>query len=120
MRLPPEDSTESLLIFYEGNDILGNVSSTNDTFEHVNATITRSSPTSIVASFPNGIGMIVNASAMLGFTLIVPNEFQGMGSGLSGNFNGNRSDDVVFRNGTMLTPPVEDRILHEVGQSCGY
>ncbi len=43
-----------------------------------------------------------------------------MGSGLSGNFNGDPMDDVVFRNGTMLTPPVDDRILHEVGQSCNY
>lgn len=118
MRLPGDNETEPLLVFFEGRDITANVSLINSTFEHINATITRASLTSLVTSFPNGIGMIVNASAMLGFTLSVPDEFQGQGAGLSGNFNGNPMDDVVFKNGTMLTPPVADRVLHEVGQSC--
>ncbi len=76
-----------MLVFFEGTSILASVSETNDTFEHINATVTRSSPTSLVVSFPNGIGMIVNASAMLGFTLIVPDEFRGMhGIGLEWKF----------------------------------
>ena len=107
-------------MFFKGESILANISSSNDTFEHENVTITRGSPTSIVTSFPNGIGMIVNASAMLGFTLIVPEEYRGMGSGLSGNYNGDPMDDVVFKNGSMLTPPVSDPVIHEVGQSCKF
>ena len=36
-----------------------------------------------------------------------------------GNYNGNVTDDVIFRNGTMV--PISEfsfRILHQVGLSC--
>ena len=40
-------------------------------------------------------------------------------AGMVGNYNGNVTDDVVFRNGTMV--PISEfsfRILHQVGLSC--
>ena len=35
-----------------------------------------------------------------------------------GNYNGVVEDDVMFRNGTVVAENVNDRIIHEVGQSC--
>ena len=35
-----------------------------------------------------------------------------------GNYNGVVEDDVMFRNGTVVTENVNDRLIHEVGQSC--
>ena len=40
-------------------------------------------------------------------------------AGMVGNYNGNVTDDVMFRNGTMV--PISEfsfRILHQVGLSC--
>ncbi len=40
-------------------------------------------------------------------------------AGMVGNYNGNVTDDVIFRNGTMV--PISEfsfRILHQVGLSC--
>ncbi len=40
-------------------------------------------------------------------------------AGMVGNYNGNRTDDVVFRNGTLV--PLSEfsfRLLHQVGLSC--
>ena len=39
-------------------------------------------------------------------------------SGILGNYNGNPDDDVMFRNGTVEMDSVDDRLIHEVGQSC--
>ncbi len=40
-------------------------------------------------------------------------------AGMVGNYNGNVTDDVVFRNGTLV--PLSEfsfRLLHQVGLSC--
>ena len=39
-------------------------------------------------------------------------------TGMIGNYNGVVEDDVMFRNGTVVTENVDDRLIHEVGQSC--
>ena len=35
-----------------------------------------------------------------------------------GNYNGDVTDDVMFRNGTVVRENVDDRVIHKVGQSC--
>ena len=40
-------------------------------------------------------------------------------AGMVGNYNGNQTDDVVYRNGTMVSlSEFSFRLLHQVGLSC--
>lgn len=40
--------------------------------------------------------------------------------GMLGNFNGIVEDDIMFRNGTIITDNLDDQLMHEVAQSCEY
>ena len=55
---------------------------------------------------------------MLSFVVEIPDQFQNITQGLMGNNNGIGTDDVVYRNGTMLAYDASDRQIHEFGQSC--
>ncbi len=48
----------------------------------------------------------------------LPDEFRNMTRGLMGNYNGFETDDLAYRNGTMLAQNSSDRLIHEMGQSC--
>ena len=58
------------------------------------------------------------SSGMLSFVLEMPDQFQNITQGLMGNNNGIGTDDIVYRNGTMLSQNVSDRLIHDFGQSC--
>ncbi|XP_064385849.1 mucin-like protein [Halichondria panicea] len=112
------NASRQLEILISGEDVtdqLVNVSSSISTDLY---SVSRSSSNSILATFPNGMGLMVNLSSMLTFTVIIPDAFRGLTRGMVGNYNGNVTDDVVFRNGTMV--PISEfsfRILHQVGLS---
>lgn len=104
-----------------GIDVTANVSTENDTIATPKVTITRTGPTTINCIFPNEVGMAISlVSRMLGFTVIVPERLRGLTGGLSGNYNGDPTDDVAFVNGTRVSPMVSDRVFHEVAQSCEF
>ena len=44
--------------------------------------------------------------------------YMGFTMGLLGNYNGNVSDEFVFRNGTVLDDLASDREIHQFSQSC--
>ncbi len=72
-----------------------------------------------MCAFPIGISMTVTASSgMLSFVLGIPDDFRSITRGLMGNYNGIETDDLVYRNGTMLAQNSSDRLIHEMGQSC--
>ena len=77
---------------------------------------------SIVISFANGISAMVNGSASKGlyFTLWVPESFQGLTTGLLGNFNGDSFDDLTLFNMTILPENAMDEQIHEFGESCEF
>ena len=138
-----------LVIYLDGTDRTSMLANTNDTYSTNSLSITRTSPTSILATFPRKIGVDIDASGtMLSFTMIVPTVFQGLTkgeevagacllchlyielvtsflcivlySGILGNYNGNPEDDIMFRNGTVEMNSMNDRLIHEVGQSCEF
>ena len=117
MRL--DGQTLQLIVLVNGQDITPNITDTNATYSTSDLTLTRTGPTTLSCIFPNDIGMAVSlVSTMLGFTVIVPERYRGLTGGLSGNYNGEKRDDLVFQNGTMVAPTVSDRVFHEVAQSC--
>ncbi len=110
-----------LTVLFNGDDISANVSNTNDSFTIDQLSVSRESENSLTTSFENGIGVTITASfEMLSFVLSMPEEFQNVTRGLMGNYNGDPTDDIVFRNGDMLSGNVSDRMIHDFGQSCKY
>ena len=79
-------------------------------------------PISLLISFANGIMAMVNKSAdnTLSFTLWVPESFQGLTTGLLGNFNGDSSDDLSSSNMTVLAANATDEQIYEFGESCEF
>ena len=81
--------------------------------------IENGSNNSILVSFPSGVGIQINITAgFLVYTLETPSSFEGTTSGLLGNYNGDDSDEFVFRNGTMISNSSSDAMIHQFGQSC--
>ena len=115
-----EDNND-FVVLLRGSDITDNVSSTDDLFFSPNQDVflTRDSQSSLTCSFPIGISVTVSLSSeMLSFVLEIPDQFQNITQGLMGNNNGIRTDDVLYKNGTMLAHNASNRLIHEFGQSC--
>ena len=119
MQVQIDEETKQFIVLVNSSDVSQNISNVNDSFSTISISIERVSEKSLVCTFPNGISIsITDSSTMLGFVLVMPEEFRNITEGLMGNYNGDPTDDVVFRNETMLAHNVSDRMIHEVGQSC--
>ena len=108
-------------MFLGKSDITANVSSSNGLLFSPNQDIfiTRDAPNTLTCSFSLGISVTIRlSSGMLSFLLQIPDQFQNLTQGLMGNNNGIKTDDVVYRNGTMLAHNVSDKGIHNFGQSC--
>ena len=73
----------------------------------------------IESTFSNGISVTVTQlSGLLNIVAALPQDFMGLTQGLLGNFNGNATDDFIYRNGTLLDNDASDRMIHDFGQTC--
>ena len=71
------DITRELEVYLNGTDYTDALANTNDSFVTDFLSIVRTSPNSILATFPNQMGVAINASmTMLAFTMIVPDAFR--------------------------------------------
>ena len=67
----------------------------------------------------NDIGVTVELHAgYLNIEVQLPLRYMDLTMGLLGNYNGNASDEFVFRNGTVLDYSTSDRAIHQFAQSC--
>ena len=111
------NSLQLLLNFEDITDTITQVNDTND-----NSTLVffeRTAENSILTTFSVGVSLSVSASfGIMSFVTTVPQEMQGSVTGLLGNFNGDSTDDLSYRNGTMLDRNSTDRMIHELGQTC--
>ena len=81
------------------------------------------SPDVVQVVLANGISVEVQSNPRLQYQYLsvrvnLPSAFGGLTTGLFGNFNGNISDEFIFRNGTMLSNQATDAEVHEFSQSC--
>ena len=98
-------------------DTLLGVNDNNENFTSVFFRRTRSN--TISALWSNGISISVSLSlGLLSFVASIPQEFRGTTLGLLGDFNGDASDDFMYRNGTFLDADASDSMIHAFGQSC--
>ncbi|XP_059169978.1 uncharacterized protein LOC131951651 [Physella acuta] len=98
-----------MVIVANGHDVtveFYKVSDYQETFDN-NITITREDKenrTQMVATFPSGISLKVHVGMkILEFSIDVSTDLKGKFKGLMGNFNGNKSDDFILPDGTVLT-----------------
>ncbi len=116
-----DTATKEFVVLLNSSEITESISEINKEFFSPNfdVFIVRVSQNSLVCGFPIGISVTVTEnSGMLSFTLEMPDEFQNITRGLVGNYNGIKTDDIVYRNGTMLPQNASDRMIHDMGQSC--
>ena len=64
-------------IYITGEDSTALLSNIGDHIMTNNHHIERTNTTSLLASFSNGVGVIINSATLLAFTLVVPSDFQG-------------------------------------------
>ena len=83
--------------------------------------ISRPTTKSLTSTFPLGISVTVEAKkGLLSVVFAGPDQQRGETRGLLGVWNGNKEDDFVFRNGTILSANATDREIHRFGQDCKF
>lgn len=104
----------------DGVDVTPDLIAANDSITYNEAIdVERTSNTSVVVSIESGISVEVTLElGVLSFVLAIPREFEGNSTGLLGNFDGNETNDFVYRDGTMISNDATDREIHNFGQSC--
>ena len=107
--------------YYNGMNITDELTNVNDTYESGSVYIYRSAQNSITTLFNNERGVYITIRVTEGipnYVVTLPRRYRNQTSGLLGNFNGDDTDDFVFRNGTRLRNDASDREIHQFGQSC--
>ena len=91
----------------------------NSTIQNSTYLLERIADNSLLLSFPSGLSLTTNyTSEIFNFVLNLPPLLNGITEGLLGTLNGNVSDDLIFRNGTLLPNTSSDAEKHSFGQSC--
>lgn len=109
----------SFVVLSNGNDISGNLTNVNDTYTDQAVEISRTSNDSITSAFSSDASVTIEVAAEIpNFVLALPQSFRGQTRGLLGNYNGQNSDEFVYRDGRMLQDNASDSMIHEFGQSC--
>ena len=105
----------------DGSNITEDLINSNASIFYGNnsVSVNRISETRIDVTFMSGVGVEVTMQVgLLSFVARLPDEFKMQTRGLLGNFDGNRRNEFVYRNGTMIPDSSSDREIHSFGQSC--
>ena len=103
----------------DGSDISAQLFVTGSTISNSSHFLERTTNNSMLVQFPSGFGLTTSYSnGVLSFVLNLPPTFSNTTQGLLGRLNGDISDDLIFRNGTVLSTESTDAEKHVFGQSC--
>lgn len=108
-----------MIVLYNGENVTTNLTNVNDTLDYNLLSVTRETPE--VISIALSTGITVNATLRVGtfaFTLLVPETYMGKTMGLQGNFDNDKTNDFVYRDGTMIPNNSSDAEIYQFGQSC--
>ena len=97
-----------------------NLSTVNDTLDYNTVSLARETQDVISVALSSGVSL--NATLRLGilsFTMVVPETYMRETMGLEGNFDGDKTNDFVDREGNMIPYNSSDAdIYHNFGQTC--
>ena len=113
--------SNSLAIFVNGNDVTAELSTATGSVFYASGTadINQLSATELEVSFVSGIGVAVKLKGgMLSFIVKLSETFRGKAQGLLGNFDGDSTNEFVYKNRTRISESSTDREIHNFGQSC--
>ena len=106
-------------VLLNGSDVSTQLTATGSNMSDSTHFLERSANNSMLVLFPSGFGLTASYSnGILNFILELPPEFNSTAQGLSGTLNGDTSDELIFRNGTLLPIESTDAEKHAFGQSC--
>jgi len=106
-------------VLINGSDISTQLTAIGSNVSNSTHFLERSTNNSMLVQFPSGFGLTASYSnGILSFVLELPPEFNSTAQGLSGTLNGDTSDELIFRNGTLLPIESTDAEKHVFGQSC--
>ena len=104
-----------------GEDITANLSSVNDTYITMSVMLERIAEDTVSVSFMSSISLEMSLrEGTLTSLLKIPSEFNGTVIGLLGNFDGDDTNDLMYRNGTIASDDIPDREKHVLGQTCEF
>ena len=102
-----------------GEDITANLSSVNDTYMTMSVMLERIAEDTVSVSFMSSISLEMSLrQGTLTSLLKIPPEFIRTVTGLLGNFDGDDTNDLMYRNGTIASDDIPDREKHILGQTC--
>ena len=104
-----------------GVDITSNLSSVNDTYMTMSVVLERIAKDTLLVSFQSSISLEMSLrEGTMSSLLKIPPEFNGTVTGLLGNFDGDHTNDLIYRNGTRASNAISDKEKHVLGQTCEF
>ena len=114
-------TNNEMVILINGTNVSSRLSAVNSTVRYDTVYLERLAEDTVTVAFSNDITVNVTLRmSLMSFVVLVPQSLLNNTDvgGLLGNIDGNRSNEFVYRNGTMLPDDSSDRMLHTFGQSC--
>ena len=114
-------TNNEMVILINGTNVSSRLTAVNSTARYDTVYLERLAEDTVTVAFSNDVTVNVTLRmSLISFVVLVPQSLLNNTdvSGLLGNIDGNRSNEFVYRNGTMLPDDSSDRILHTFGQSC--
>ena len=114
-------TNNDIVILINGTNVSSYLTTINSTVRNDTVYLERVTEETVTIAFSNDITVNITLRMnLLSFVILVPQSLRNNTdvSGLLGNIDGNKSNEFVYRNGTMLPDDSSDRILHTFGQSC--
>ena len=110
---------QQFTVYYNNDDVTSNLTNISDTLDYDTLSVTRE--TTDIISIVLSTGVSVNATLRLGilsFTTVVQVTYMGTTEGLLGNFDDDKTNDFVNRNGSTIPYNSSDADIFEFGQTC--
>ena len=114
-----EMDNRQFTVYYNNDDVTSNLTNISDTLDYDTLSVTRE--TTDIISIVLSTGVSVNATLRLGilsFTTVVQVTYMGTTEGLLGNFDDDKTNDFMNRNGTTIPYNSSDADIFQFGQTC--
>ena len=114
-----EMDNQQFIVHYNNDDVTSNLTNISDTLDYDTLSVTRK--TTDIISIVLSTGVSVNATLRLGilsFTTVVQVTYMGTTEGLLGNFDDDKTNDFVNRNGSTIPYNSSDADIFQFGQTC--
>ena len=114
-----EMDNQQFIVLFNGNNVTSNLTNISDTLDYDTLSVTRE--TTDIISIVLSTGVSVNATLRLGilsFTTVVQVTYMGTTEGLLGNFDDDKTNDFMNRNGSTIPYNSSDADIFEFGQTC--